>query len=80
MHINFACLVEFCWCGAGRRRGMGWVVVLDLEVGLWLRSRSGQRTKCMLCCCFTENFRAVIKSQGPGISPSFYERGPWLPS
>lgn len=22
------------------------------------------KTKYMLCCCFTENFRAVIKSQG----------------
>ena len=26
------------------------------------------------------NFTAVLRARGPGISPRYYERGPWLPS
>lgn len=64
MHIIIAVLSSSAGVRrAGRRRGMGWVVVLDLEVGLWLRVCLGQRTKYMLCGCFTENFRAVIQSR-----------------
>ena len=49
---------------------------INLRVRLWKINHSGPG------CRFYEFYewliRAVMKSRGPGISPGYYECGPWL--